>query len=286
MALSSWTTWYIFTASWSTGFQCFHNNFVPSNCSGSSDTSTYLPRITPSLHPALCIRNHIVKEQVSFLGLEKQEKGAQYFSCAHYTDTAHVKNTWKVITVADPWSIYQVQLHLKHMKVYLNSCIVPSYGADCNLGWLKISGIRSNLQVTLSLCWLLTALLPGRQRSSWIHYSISSWWSRYTVAVTEPWMHGALNLGVLAWSLLKLVILWRWLPILIHSIHQLLQHSISLYVALYHISNKHSQLWQVSWHMAACKSTIICLCPRVTTLKQIRYKYAICVPTKSKTLKF
>lgn len=117
-----------------------------------------------------------------------------------------------------------------------------------------------------------TAHLTSRQWASYKH-------SLFLFSIVD-WMHvncnrslDAHNLGVLVWSLLKSVILWRWLPILTHSIQQLMQNVFILFdyelncVALYHICNKYRQLWQLSWHTVACKSMVTCLCPWAITLK-------------------
>lgn len=67
-------------------------------------------------------------------------------------------------------------------------------------------------------------------------------------------MHVSTKSGYLSLELIKVS---NFMETTSNPHQQLLQHSISLCVALdLHICNKDSQLWQVSCHMAACKSTI------------------------------
>lgn len=207
VAPSSWITQYlyIFNTNWRTYWhQCFHNNSVPSYYRGNSDTFTQLPKLSRAPSSTLHQEPHSQSTTLIPRSQEAGERSAVFFAAPAALTQHTIKILKKVITADDPWSIYQVELHQKHMKVCLNSCIVPSSGADFNPGWLKISCVKCYLQVTPSPYWLLTPpCLTDKAPAEDILYSLPSWLSRHTMAVTEAWTHVSTKSGYLSLELIK-----------------------------------------------------------------------------------
>lgn len=201
VALSSWIIQYLLyllITEKFPGLQYFHNNFVPWVRTQTPPPSyrSYPEPPSSTLHQ----EPHSQRTTPIPWSQEGGERSTVFFP-APTTLTQHtLKILAEVITADEPWFIDQAQLHQNHTKVYLNSCIVPGEGADCNPAWHKNVICKWH---PLSIDYWQPPYLRDKGPDKDILYSIPSWLSRHPLAVTEAWVHVSTKCGCLSLEPIK-----------------------------------------------------------------------------------